>query len=430
MSGMIRRIRLWLFLLLILVLPVQSWAATCFWVGGTGTLDGTTDAAHLSNASGGAGSTCAGTGGHIGTADSLTIDGSSGAGTVTFGYDPNTSGTLTTGAMGMTLADGGISQHWGSVTNSGAGIRTYNLTAAKWTITGASGQWADSTITNQTTTSVPTLIEFTGVTAPSINTPVTMNDISFTGSGAAPSITASLTARDLTISIGTGAINANNTWTVRNLSLTVGTCTSGVPARTFTGNVTISASTSCIMGGTNNLTGTSGTQVVTTNGMTGNTSVWVINNTGAAVTIDNLSTTAAFTNTAGTTSITGALTSGAITLTAGSLTFGGTVTSTGAFTHTAGTLTVNAPITTTTYSTSNANVRALVLKRPWTLTTTGTILTNATSTNMTVTCTPGGYFVFSDSSATSKTVTYSGSEILKCIKYGVGTVTNGWTVNP
>jgi hypothetical protein len=402
---------------LILLVPAQAFSATCFWVGGTGTLDGSTDAAHLSSSSGGAGSTCAGTGGHIGATDSLTLDASSGGGTVTFGTSVTTSGTLTCGAFTGTLADGGRNQTWSVVSLSGSGTRTINWTAAEWDITSnASGSWDATTITNLTNTSMPTLIKFSGSATSMVGGGLTYNDVSFTGGSTSAAITSTgnNTFRDLTVSIGTGAWafgSSNNTF--RNVSVTSGTCNVGGAAnRTITGNLTINTSTSCIVGGTFTLAGTSGVQLVTTNGMAGNTSNWAVNNSGSGVIFDSLTTAGAVTNTAGNGTFTGALSAG------------------GAYTLTAGNFTALSTVSSASFSSSNSNVRSISIKKPWTLTGTGNFLNLTTSTNFTATCPSGVGFVFTDSSATNKTVLVSGTEIMKCLKYFHGSATNGWTVTP
>lgn len=386
--------------LAILIAPLQASAATCFWVGGTGNFS---DATHWSSSSGGAGSTCAATGGKpLNSGDNITMDASSGGGTVTINavLDIGT-GTMTTGAFTGTLTDAGNNVSLGAFVGGGTGVRTYNFTAAVWTLRNTGSAWAMSAFTNLTVSSWPTLITLTSTSSPTFAnnavSPLAFNDVSFTGSGATAAtsnVGGTNTYRDLTFNVGSGSALVS-LLTARNLSITAATCpTAGAITSTFTGNVTINASTSCVFStGAINLTGTSGTQVVSTNGMTGNTSNWAVNNTGAGVTFDRLTTT-------------------------------------GTFSLSAGTVTANGPMTTATFSSIGASTRAIVVTRPWTLTGTGTILTNSTSTGMTVTCTPGGYFVFSDSSTTAKTVTFSGSEILKCLKYGVGTVTNGWTVTP
>lgn len=406
-----------LLLLCLLFLPLKLEAATCFWVGGTGNFNDTT---HWSSSSGGAGSTCAGAGGVPYTgSDSATLDASScgAACTVTMNVSANTTGALTFGACtnGCTLADAGNNQTWGSVSGTGTGTRTVNFTAAQWTITGSVAVWTFTTVTNLTNTSMPTLININNTGAVTIGPgALTYNDFSFTGSGATVTWgSQNATFRDLTVSIGAGSYKpANASATVRNLSITADTCPTNTGTLLISGNVTISAATSCAIGGSITLNGSSGTQVVTTNGMTGNTSNWTVNNSGTGVVFDTLTTTGTFSNTAGTTTFSGALSAG------------------GTVGLTAGTLTFNGPVTMTTFSSSNANIRSVAFNRgPVTLSGTSTIFTNATSTNFTMTCAPGVYFVFSDSSTTSKTITLNGANV-GCLKYYYGAATHGWTVTP
>ena len=395
----------------VLILPSWASAATCFWVGGTGNWSDTT---HWSIGTGGAGSTCLATGGYPNTgADSATIDASSGAGTITIDVSVSSTGTFTNGAMGMTLADGGNAQTWGAFSGTGTGTRTYNLTAAKWTITGATTPWTLAVVTNATFTSLPTLIESTntGSVTFQLGTVAVYNDITFSGVG----VTAVLgnttwTMRDLTVTNGTSFTPGTPTGTLRNVSITAGS-TAGSGTLSVTGNVTATV-TSSTATTTITLAGSSGTQAVVISGPL--TGAWVVNNTGAATTFS-----------------TSGWTPGALTLTAGSVTVSGSaIVGTGAFTHTAGTLVMNAPITTTTYTSSNTNTRSLTLTRPWTLTAVSTLLNVGTSTNFTASCSAMGGFVLSDASGTAKSPSYSGSEILKCIKYMHGSTTNGWTVTP
>jgi hypothetical protein len=73
------------------LLPVSAQAVncnvtsgTCFWIGGSGTMDLATDSAHWSNTTGGTTCSC-----EPAATPTLTFDGSSGAGTVTFGATIN-----------------------------------------------------------------------------------------------------------------------------------------------------------------------------------------------------------------------------------------------------------------------------------------------------------------------------------------------------
>lgn len=121
-----------------------------FWVGGSGTWDATTTT-NWSLSSGGAGGAAV-----PGSADAVTIDANSGAGTITVNSNFNI-GSLTTGAMGMTLdfsvnnnsvTIGGLGLGW-SLT--GTGTRTIKLGSGTFTFTDVSGNlWNAATSTNMT----------------------------------------------------------------------------------------------------------------------------------------------------------------------------------------------------------------------------------------------------------------------------------------
>ncbi len=121
-----------------------AFAATCFWVGGTGTWS-TSNTASWSSSSGGAGGTCAGTGGvPKQAADTATFDGSSGAGTVT--VDSTMNGvTLTSIAAGAFTGTLDFSANNPSMTltfsfvASGAGVHTINLGSGTFTFTSTTG---------------------------------------------------------------------------------------------------------------------------------------------------------------------------------------------------------------------------------------------------------------------------------------------------
>lgn len=135
-------------------LSVSAEAATCFWVGGTGTWDNSTDAAKWSSSSGGSGSTCAATGGVPKNAgDIATFDGSSGGGTVTNNVDINIA-QITIGAFTGTLD---FATNNKNVTLStamsltGAGTKTLNMGSGTWTLTATTGTvWDCGTCTNLT----------------------------------------------------------------------------------------------------------------------------------------------------------------------------------------------------------------------------------------------------------------------------------------
>lgn len=128
-------------------------AATCFWVGGTGTWDNSTDAAHWSSSTGGSGSTCAATGGFPkNAADTAIFDGASGGGTVTNNVDL----TITSISMGaftgtLTWATNNHNLNLSSFSNSGTGTRTLSMGGGTWTFVGQSGTiWDHGVITNLT----------------------------------------------------------------------------------------------------------------------------------------------------------------------------------------------------------------------------------------------------------------------------------------
>ena len=123
--------------------------ASRFWVGGTGTWDGSTTT-HWASSTGGAGGQSV-----PGVNDTVTLDGSSGGGTVTV----NTTVTvqsITCGAFtgtldfsannnNVTLSAGGT-----SFNGSGSGTRTINLGNGTWTLSGANATWSIATTTGLT----------------------------------------------------------------------------------------------------------------------------------------------------------------------------------------------------------------------------------------------------------------------------------------
>lgn len=149
-----RLLQFFLLALFYVALLNPAFAVTCFWVGGTGTWDNSTDAAHWSSSTGGAGSTCAATGGvPKNAADSATFDASSGGGTVTVNTNLSIS-SITSGAFTGTL-------DWSANNNSvtlsiqfagaGSGTRTVNLGNNVWTLTATSSSiWDLSVVTNLT----------------------------------------------------------------------------------------------------------------------------------------------------------------------------------------------------------------------------------------------------------------------------------------
>jgi hypothetical protein len=125
--------------------------ASRFWVGGTGTWDNA-DTTHWAATSGGAGGSSVPASG-----DTVTLDGSSGGGTVTVAATFNASNTLTTLTMGAFTGTLDFSANNPNITLSnafsgtGTGTRTFNMGNGTWTINGTSGNlWDFSTVTGLT----------------------------------------------------------------------------------------------------------------------------------------------------------------------------------------------------------------------------------------------------------------------------------------
>jgi hypothetical protein len=116
-------------------------AATCFWVGGTGTLNGSNTTSWASG-SGGSGGTCAAVGGiPLNAADQMQFDGSSGGGTVTVATDISivaiTSNAFT-GTIDWTVNNNNMTLS-SSFTSNGTGTRTLKFGSGTLTLTGLGG---------------------------------------------------------------------------------------------------------------------------------------------------------------------------------------------------------------------------------------------------------------------------------------------------
>jgi len=126
--------------------------ASRFWVGGTGTWDNSTTT-NWAASSGGAGGASV-----PGVNDTVTIDASSGTGTITVNTDFNIT-SLTCGAMGagvgtpMTLdfSANNNSPTMSTFSGTGTGFRTINMGSGTWTLNGNNTTiWTTSTTTNLT----------------------------------------------------------------------------------------------------------------------------------------------------------------------------------------------------------------------------------------------------------------------------------------
>lgn len=128
-----------------------SYAATCYWVGGTGNFDNI-NTTSWSSSSGGSTGTCAASGGiPKNSADTAVFDGSSGGGTVTVcgassANCPSASNSLnitniTMGNFGgtLTFATNNPNVTLSVFSNGGSGTRTLSMGSGTWTITGTNG---------------------------------------------------------------------------------------------------------------------------------------------------------------------------------------------------------------------------------------------------------------------------------------------------
>ena len=216
----------------------QANAATCFWVGGTGTWNNSTDATHWSSSTGGSGSTCAATGGFPKNAgDVATFDGASGGGTVTNNVDISI-GQITMGAFTGTL-DFATNNHNVTLTaifsNSGTGTRTLNMGSGTWTLSVNNGTaWDQTTSTNLTLNagSSTILVSATPAFNRTLNlgsTTLTYGTITLVSTGAksyntALTATANMTIGTLNITAPNSvAFNSAVTYTITNAFTWAGT---------------------------------------------------------------------------------------------------------------------------------------------------------------------------------------------------------------
>lgn len=149
-----------------LLIASQADAATCFWVGGTG-LWSTANGVNWSSSTGGAGSTCAATGGvPKQAADTATFDGASGGGVVT--VDSTMNGTsltqIVSGAFTgtLTFATNNPSMTMVQWAGSGTGTRTISMGSGTFTFTGGNSTWDFSNVTGLTFNPNTSTIIFSG----------------------------------------------------------------------------------------------------------------------------------------------------------------------------------------------------------------------------------------------------------------------------
>jgi hypothetical protein len=159
MNKLIRLFGLLAFLLLFPASANATCGGACFWIGGTGTLNLTSDSAHWATSSGGTTCSCEPV-----STDTITFDGSSGGGVVTV----NTGGTWTNAALTLTAFTGTLdfSVNNNSVTTTGAvddnGTNTFKLGNGTWTVSGSFFRVA-STVTFSANSSTIAFTGFGGV---------------------------------------------------------------------------------------------------------------------------------------------------------------------------------------------------------------------------------------------------------------------------
>lgn len=138
--------------------------ANRFWVGGSGSLDGSTTT-HIAATSNGAGGAS-----YPGSGDTLTLDSNSGGGTVTFAADhtlqsfsmSSFTGTVDNSANNNNIT---LTNNTGTVFNaSGSATQTLNMGNGVWTVSGTAALW--NTVNNNLTLNAnSSTLRFTGVAA-------------------------------------------------------------------------------------------------------------------------------------------------------------------------------------------------------------------------------------------------------------------------
>jgi hypothetical protein len=188
--------------------------AARFWVGGTGTWD-TTDTTHWAATSGGAGGQSV-----PGASDTVTLDGSSGGGTVTPAATITGVTSITAGAFTGTLdfSTNNPNVTVGTVNISGSGTRTINLGGGTWTVTGVGTVWDATTTTNLTFNANSSTLNFTGT---SNARTLAMGGLTYS--------TVSLAALPLGYAVGMGA-----SFTSANLNLTAPLALTLTAGQTYT----------------------------------------------------------------------------------------------------------------------------------------------------------------------------------------------------
>lgn len=241
-----------------------TFAATRFWVGGTGTWDNSSTA-HWSTSTGGATGAS-----NPGIGDAVVFDASSGGGTVTPNYNLSVV-SITMGAFTGTLdfSANNNSPTLQTFSGTGTGARTLNMGTGTWTITGnAATVWTLATVTNLTFSAGTSTLQFTYAGSTGTRT------ISTGGT--------SLSYNNILVSAGSDIISfPTSTVMPGNFSTSgfTGTFSKGSASLTIGGNLTMGAgSIWTTTGGTITLN-SSGSVSINTNGVQVNQS-FTVNSTG------------------------------------------------------------------------------------------------------------------------------------------------------
>lgn len=241
--------------------------ATYYWVGGTGTWDGSSKT-NWATSSGGAGGN-----GPPTSADTVTFDANSGTGicttsvgavcsllsvnssTLSLSLGANLSVSGATNLTLGTLSLGSSTLSCTSLNSSNSNVRTLNFDTGNVTLTGSGATiWATATVTNLTITGTPVV------------------NCTYSGSTGTRTIQIGVAlpesmAISFNISAGSDIVAMNTAF--KNVNFTGFTGTFTNLGRTFYGNVTYSSGMTLSSGtATQTFAATSGTQQITTNGIT------------------------------------------------------------------------------------------------------------------------------------------------------------------
>lgn len=326
--------------------------ASRFWVGGTGTWDASSTTNWSATSGGASGASVPS------SSDDVTLNASSGGGTVTLGANVSVI-SISMGEFGGTLNSSTFNVTLSTFTISGSGTRALNMGSGIWTLTGN-----DTIIWNTGSSAGLTLTKGNAIVC------------NYSGSVGTRNMTANQNsetlALDFNITAGTDIVRVSSG---RNLNFTgfAGSFLGSVN-RTVYGNITFSAGMTYSGAATLTLGATSGTKTVTSNGMV----------VDVATTIDGVG---------GTWQLADALVVG----------------STRILTLTNGTFNANNQnVTCGLFASSNSNIRTITMGSGiWTLSSTGTVWNLATSTNLTLTANTSTIKI-TDTSATARTFSGGG----------------------